>query len=125
MGQVFYRDWTPGSFQDPTYNSNGAELNIESWKTYTKPDLPLQPISYYDNRLGVPEFYLANIQDDYTVAIRDDAYPESNDLYYFSPAQPIRYDVYSQLVQKTSGQAVAGNAPTRGIYTGLNDLGYE
>lgn len=124
MGQVFYRDWSPGSFQDPTYNQRGALLPLESWHTYSKPDLPLQPDAYFDNRLSAPEFYLANIQGEYTA---DELifYPRADDAYRFAPEQPVRRDVFMQLAQRTNSPNIVGQAPTRGVYTGINDLGYE
>lgn len=124
MGQVFYRSWTPGSFQDPTYNVNGAIPELESLTSNIPRELPKQPETFYDNRIGSAFYYLANIQGDYTAAGRI-FYPVSDEAYRFAPAEPIRSDVFNQMVQKTSSPNVVGQAPTQGIYTGLNDLGYE
>lgn len=125
MGQVFYRDWVPGSFQDPTYNEAGAKPIIEGMTPYIPRNLPYQPVEYYDNRLSPVSFYLANVQSGYTKAIRDDFYPVSDEAYRFAPEQPVRYDTFSQGAQKMLSPNVSGSAPTRGVYTGRNDLGYE
>lgn len=126
MGQVFFRDWTPGDFQDPTYNPVGSQMSLESWQANVPRELPYQPIDFYDNRLSAPEFYPAFVQDyEYTDAIRDDLYPVSDEAYRFAPEQPVRYDVYNQLAQRALSPTTTGQAPTRGVYTGLQDLGYE
>lgn len=126
MGQVFYRDWTPGSFQDPTYNERNAITSIESWTPYVPRELPLQPNPTFDNRLTPPDFYLANIQEyGYTVAREFEPNPIADEAYRFAPEQPIRRDTFAQLSQRVTPAYVAGAAPTRGVYTGINDLGYE
>ena len=125
MGQVYYRDWTPGRQQDPTYNPVGSYLLVESWHSTPIRELPQQPNTYYDNRLSPAEFYLANVQEGYTVAI-EPQYPHSDLAYRFAPAEPIRADVFAQMAQKWTGPTVAGTAPNRGIYSGFqNELGYE
>lgn len=123
MGIVAYRDWTPGSFQDPTYQEQGAIPQLESWTPNVPRSLPMQPEAYFDNRLGWPDFYLANLQrHGYTL---DELYPYPKAIpeSFYAPAQPVRYDVYSQLAARARGANVAGAAPTRGIYTGVADIG--
>lgn len=41
---------------------------------------------------------------------------------YIAPAAPIRHDSYEQQTQWTSGQALAGEAPQTGIYTGIDEV---
>ena len=123
MGQVFYREWTPSEF-DPTYNQNGALPQLESVTPNVPKELPHQPQHYYDNRLGVPSFYLANIQDGYTIDTKI-FYPVGDDAYRFAPEQPVRRDVFAQLSQRVTPAYVAGQAPTKGVYTCIPDLGYE
>ena len=125
MGQVFYRDWTPGSFQDPTYNPNGAKLQLESKFAYVPKELPMQPQVGYDNRLSPPEFYLANVQEDgYTSAREFYPYPVSDEYLRFAPEQPVRYDTFNMLAQRALSPNVYGTAPTKNVYTGVSDIGY-
>lgn len=125
MGQVFYRDWTPGSFADPTYNPRGAMPELESKYAYVPRELPFQPGPYFDNRITAPHFYEANIQENgYTLAEQFQPYPVSDEALRFAPEQPVRYDVYNQLAQRQRGPNVTGQAPTRGVYTGVSDIGY-
>jgi len=125
MGQVFYRDWTPGSFRDPSYNPVGAEPELEGMYAYVPVSLPFQPGPYYDNRLTAPQFYEGFVQPHgYTIAHRFEPYPVSDEALRFAPEQPIRYDVYNQLAQRKNGRTVTGNAPTNGVYTGVSEIGY-
>ena len=126
MGQVFYRDWTPGSFQDPTYQVQGAIPELEGMVPYIPKALPFQPQTYVDNRLSAPSFYLAHVQETgYTEADEFTEMPISDLAYRFAPEQPIRADVFNQLSQRWGSPTVSGSAPTHGIYTGLSDAGYE
>lgn len=125
MGQVFYRDWTPGSFRDPTYNPNGAMPELESMYAYVPVSLPFQPGPYFDNRITVPHFYEGFVQDnEYTLAEAFQPYPVSDEAIRFAPEQPVRYDTYNQLAQRRRGPTVHGDAPTKGVYTGVADIGY-
>lgn len=126
MGQVFYRNWTPGSFNDPTYNVAGAAPALESVSPNIPRELPMQPQEYYDNRLSAQQSYLAFVQEDgYTLAREFRPYPVADEAYRFAPEQPVRYDTFSQGAQRMLSPNVSGAAPTRGVYTGRNDLGYE
>lgn len=124
MGIVAYRDWTPGAVPDVTYNLSNAQPQIESWISYSPPrDVPFQPEAFYDNRRSPASYYLANLQQlGYTL---DELYPypRATDAAWYSPAQPVRNDVFNQLAVRARGPAVAGAAPTRGIYTGVSDIG--
>lgn len=123
--QVFYRDWTPGSFQDPTYNPQGALPQLESVYPYVPQELPHQPRNWYDNRLSAPEFYLANLQGaGYTSAREFYPYPVSDEYLRFAPEQPVRYDTFNMLAQRALSPNVYGTAPTNGVYTGVSDIGY-
>lgn len=125
MGQVFYRDWSPGTFQDPTYNPRGAEPELESMYAYVPINLPFQPGPYYDNRLTAPNFYEGFVQDNaYTLAEEFTPYPVSDESLRFAPEQPVRYDVFNMLSQRLNSPNVTGSAPTRGVYTGIQDIGY-
>jgi len=45
----------------------------------------------------------------------------SNTATFGAPMQPVRKDTYDQLMQRTSGDAYAGTAPTRAIFTGVDE----
>lgn len=122
MGQVFYRSWSPGSFQDPTYNPNNAQPTLESWQSYTPKSLPFQPMEYWDNRLSPASYALANEQRGAYTSADEIFYPVADEHYRVSPPQPVRYDTFNQLKQIAQNQAVSGQAPTKGIYTGTIDL---
>ena len=126
MGQVFYRDWTPGSFNDPTYNESGAKPQLEGMTPSIPRNLPFQPSEYYDNRLSAQRSYLAFVQEDgYTTAREFNPNPVADEALRFAPEQPVRYDIFSQGAQRALSPNVSGSAPTKGVYTGRNDLGYE
>lgn len=121
-----YIDWTPGSFQDPTYNESGAKPILEGMTAYIPRNLPYQPVEYYDNRLSPQSSYLAFVQEEgYTVAREFNPNPVADEAYRFAPEQPVRYDTFSQGAVRWGSPTVSGSAPTRGVYTGTNDLGYE
>jgi hypothetical protein len=124
MGQVFYREWTPGAVPDVTYNIAGALPEVESWTAYSPPrDVPFQPEAFYDNRRSPAAYYLANLQRQGYTLDELYPYPRATDGSWFAPAQPIRADIFNQLAVRARGQNVAGAAPTKGIYTGVSDIG--
>ena len=122
MGIVFYRDWTPGAFRDPTYNPQGAQPQLESWQSNVPKPLPFQPVSFYDNRASWPDFYLANIQRGGYTTDELYPYPYAQNTAWYAPPQPIREDLFNQLAVRSQHRPVAGQAPTRGIYTGTTDI---
>ena len=124
MGQVFYRDWQPNSFQDPTYNPSGANPPLESWQPTPIVNLPRQPIEWYDNRLTWPGFYLANLQAGGYTLDELYPYPVADLAYRFAPAEPIRRDVFNMLYARRRGANVSGEAPIQNVYTGVHDEGF-
>ena len=121
---VYYRDWTPGSFQDPTYNPRGAQPQLESWQKTPVVNLPMQPIDYYDNRLSWPGFYLANMQHQGYTLDELYPYPIADLAYRFAPAEPIRRDVFNMLAARRRSPDVSGEAPTQNVYTGTHSEGF-
>ena len=118
----FYLDWTPGSFQDPTYNPGNQVPMVTDWNFYVPKTLPAQPNAYFDNRVTPPSFYLANIQRQGYTTDELYPYPVAAPEDFYSPAQPVRYDVFNQLKSIRMSPAVSGEAPTQGIYTGTQDF---
>ncbi len=108
---------------EPQYNPNGRSIT-ENMIDYIPRELPKQPQAYYDNRRSPAEFYVANIQaKGYTLAELY-PYPIADEALRFAPAEPIRKDTFDMLTQRANSPNVAGQSPTKGVWTGLPDLSY-
>lgn len=117
MGQVFYRDYTPVSI----FPSANSQPRLESWNML--PSVPYaEPQAYVDNRNGLGPWALANIQRKGYTSEELYPYPIGSEMLYFAPEQPIRKDTFQQLAQRAQSPSVSGTAPTKGIYTGVNEL---
>ena len=122
----YYADWSPGPENDVSYNPNNQLPQLTDWQFNTPKELPAQPKAFFDNRRSPASFALANFQrGHYTAQDRLEPFPVSEPENFYSPPQPVRYDVFNQLVATAQGRNVAGQAPTSGIYTGTQDFAMQ
>lgn len=122
----FYYDWSPGPENNVSYNPNNQLPQLTNWQFNVPKELPAQPKAFLDNRRSPASFALANLQaGHYTAQDRNEPFPVNAEENFYSPPQPVRYDVFNQLVATAQGRNVSGQAPTQGIYTGTQDFSMQ
>lgn len=117
-GHPVYLAYTPQS-NFPSANGNVSWESYEQRTSvsYSSPSVILQKP---DNGPFAPNGY--DISGGPTIAYRI-FYPQANTILYAAPWQPVRYDVYNQILSKAKNSTVSGTAPTQAIYTGVHSDG--
>ena len=124
IGHPIYMDYDPTS--EPVYNQPNLRNQDTAAASSTQYDYkqgnPYQPTKFWDNRSGLGPYAISmymRYKHNAPYLANRIFYPESNRNQWFAPAEPVRSDVFNTAIARPFHSVVAGEAPYRGIYTGI------